>query len=68
MNIAEIIRNTTKPLFSFEVLPPLKGTSIESIYRTIDPLLEFNPQFINITTHCEQYDSTGKRTRKRPGT
>ncbi|MCQ2959204.1 MAG: methylenetetrahydrofolate reductase [Bacteroidales bacterium] len=68
MNIADIIKNSNKPLFSFEVLPPLKGRSIEGIYNTIDPLLEFNPQFINITTHCEQYDKNGKRTRKRPGT
>lgn len=68
MNIAEIIRNTDKTLFSFEVLPPLKGKSIDGIYSTIDPLLEFNPQFINITTHCEVYDKSGKRTRKRPGT
>ncbi|MCQ2608205.1 MAG: methylenetetrahydrofolate reductase [Bacteroidales bacterium] len=68
MNIANIIKNSNKPLFSFEVLPPLKGKGLEGIFGTIDPLLEFNPQFINITTHCEQYDKNGKRTRKRPGT
>lgn len=68
MNVAESIKNTKKTLFSFEVLPPLKGKGIEGIYNTIDPLLEFNPQFINITTHCEQYEPSGKRSRKRPGT
>ena len=68
MNVAESIKNTKKTLFSFEVLPPLKGKGIEGIYNTIDPLLEFNPQFINITTHCEQYDAAGKRSRRRPGT
>ena len=68
MNIANIIGNHPKPLFSFEVLPPLKGKSIDEIYNTINPLLEFNPQFINITTHCEVFGKDGKRTRKRPGT
>ena len=66
MDLAKIIKRKT--MFSFEVLPPLKGQSIEGIYKTIDPLLEFYPQFINITTHCEQYDANGKRLRKRPGT
>lgn len=68
MNIADLFKNTKKTLFSFEVLPPLKGKGMDGIYNTINPLLEFNPQFLNITTHCEQYDATGKRTRKRPGT
>ena len=40
-----------KTLFSFEILPPLKGKSIDSIYESIDPLLEFNPNFINVTYH-----------------
>lgn len=66
MDLAKIINRKT--MFSFEVLPPLKGQSIEGIYKTIDPLLEYCPQFINITTHCEQYDANGKRLRKRPGT
>lgn len=37
--------------FSFEVLPPLRGKGMESIYRTIDNLMQFNPVCINITTH-----------------
>jgi len=37
--------------FSFELLPPLKGNSIDSVYRTIDTLREFDPKYINITTH-----------------
>ena len=37
--------------FSFEVLPPMRGKSIESVYRTIDRLMPFNPRCINITTH-----------------
>lgn len=39
------------PYFSFEVLPPVRGKGIDSIYRTIDRLMPFNPEYINITTH-----------------
>ena len=49
MNIAEKLRTTNKTLFSFELLPPLKGRSIEEIYMAIEPLLEFDPLNINIT-------------------
>ena len=41
--------------FSFEVLPPLKGNGTEALFRTIDTLKEFNPQYINITTHHSEY-------------
>jgi methylenetetrahydrofolate reductase (NADPH) len=63
-------------LFSFEILPPLKGKSIDSIYESIDPLLEFDPRFINVTYHREEYiykkHSSGYlekvSIKKRPGT
>ena len=62
--------------FSFEVLPPLKGNGTDSIFSTIDRLKDFNPPFINITTHHSEYVykelSNGKyerqRIRRRPGT
>lgn len=62
--------------FSFEVLPPLRGKSIESVYRTIDRLMPFNPAYINITTHrnenvyCELPDGRYERlcVKSRPGT
>ena len=65
-----------KTRFSFEVLPPLKGTGTESLFRTIDTLKEFNPLHINITTHRSEYvydeqedgSFTRKRLRRRPGT
>lgn len=67
-------KHTTE--FSFEVLPPLKGTGTESLFHTIDVLKEFNPKKINITTHRSEYvydeqpDGTflRKRLRRRPGT
>jgi methylenetetrahydrofolate reductase (NADPH) len=65
-----------KPLFSFEILPPLKGQNIQSIFDGIDPLMEFNPPFIDVTYHREEYEfkelENGllqkKIVKKRPGT
>lgn len=65
-----------KPLFSFEILPPLKGQNIQSIFDGIDPLMEFNPPFIDVTYHREEYEykelTNGllqkKIVKKRPGT
>lgn len=51
MTIPQIIASTPGRGFSFEVLPPLKGKSIETLFRGIDKLIEFNPRYINITTH-----------------
>ena len=76
MKITELIKNAKKTAFSFEVLPPLKGNGVGSLYATIDKLMEFEPAYINITTHRSEYvysDAGGgmftrKRLRKRPGT
>lgn len=51
MSIVKRIATAGKTAFSFELLPPLKGNGIESVYRTIDTLREFDPKYINITTH-----------------
>lgn len=63
-------------LVSFEVLPPLKGGSMKSIFDTLDPLMEFKPPFIDVTYHREEYIYTEHKSgffekvaiRKRPGT
>lgn len=76
IKVTEYIEKAEKTLFSFELLPPLKGQNFESIQQTIDPLLEFDPAFINITYHQEEvvYENLSnglirKNTvRKRPGT
>ncbi|HNR56166.1 MAG TPA: methylenetetrahydrofolate reductase [NAD(P)H] [Flavobacteriales bacterium] len=76
MKVIEHLRKAKKPLLSFEILPPLKGKDINSIYEGIDPLLEFRPSFINVTYHREEvlYKERGQgllqkvRIRKRPGT
>lgn len=77
MKVSEIINsNTNKTGFSFEVLPPLRGKSIEHLFKNIDSLKEFNPLYINITTHRSEmvFKSTADglyqrvSERSRPGT
>ena len=51
MKVIEMIQNAKKTAFSFEILPPLKGSSIDRVFKTIDTLREFDPKYINITTH-----------------
>ena len=77
MKITEHIANAKgKPLFSFELLPPVKGQSIQWVYDAIDPLLEFNPPFIDVTSLREDYIYKEQGNgllqkvsyRKRPGT
>ena len=46
MKVVDLIKHTNKTAFSFEVLPPLKGTGIEKLYQSIDTLREFDPQYI----------------------
>src|SRR5947209_5095988 len=76
MKITEHIQQAKDTLISFEVLPPLKGRSITSIYDHLDPLMEFKPSWVNVTYH--RSESMFKRksdgsfekveVRKRPGT
>ena len=76
MKVVDLIKHTNKTAFSFEGLPPLKGTGIEKLYQSIDTLREFDPQYINITTHRSEYvyKELGNglfersRLRRRPGT
>ena len=55
MKVVDLINSNQHTAFSFEVLPPLKGTGIEKLYATIDLLREFDPKYINITTHRSEY-------------
>jgi len=76
MKVTEhIARAKGKTLFSFEIIPPVKGRSIKELYDNIDPLMEFDPPFVDVTTSREEYvyiDKDGlldkKLTRMRPGT
>lgn len=76
MKVTEHIKEAKETLFSFEILPPLKGKSIQSIYDGIDPLMEFKPKFVNVTYHREEFIYKERENgllekiaiRKRPGT
>ena len=77
MKVTQHIENAVgRSLFSFEILPPLKGQNIQSIFDSISPLMEFKPPFIDVTYHREEYEfkelENGllqkKVVKKRPGT
>ncbi len=76
MKVTDILAQAKGPLFTFELLPPLKGHTMEAINSTIETLLPFKPAYINITNHqmevmyIERSDGLIERrtTRKRPGT
>ena len=75
-NVAEFLSADHPTAFSFEVLPPVRGKSIEQVFRSIDRLMPFNPAYINITTHRSEVvyrevaEGVFQRTfeRRRPGT
>lgn len=74
--VIDIIRSSQHPFASFELVPPLKGSDVSRLYDSIDPLMEFNPPFINVTCHRDEVEyvpnSDGTYTKmtlaKRPGT
>ena len=75
MKVTELINNRKSTAFSFEILPPLKGNSIQKVYNIIDKLIEFDPRYLNITSHHSEYiyktmpDGSFQKVniRKRPG-
>ena len=76
MKVTDHINNAQgKTLFSFEIVPPVKGRNIQELYNNIDPLMEFKPPFIDVTTSREETIYVQKEglldkrtTRMRPGT
>lgn len=75
MKVIDLIKGSKSTAFSFEILPPLKGNSIQKVYNVIDKLKEFDPKYINITSHHSEYlyktlpDGSFQKVniRKRPG-
>ena len=76
MKVIDHLKAAKSTLFSIEILPPLKGKSISSIYEGIDPLMEYKPSFVDVTYHREEYIYKKRdggylekvSIRKRPGT
>lgn len=76
MTVSELIEKSSQGRnFSFEVLPPMKGTGTGKLFQTMDKLREYNPLFVNITTHHSEFvyrQVDGmllerQRVRRRPG-
>lgn len=76
MKVTEALNQTKETVLSFEILPPLNGRGIDSLYHGIDPLMEFKPKFVNVTYHREEYIYKKREKgylekisiKKRPGT
>ena len=76
MKVIDILKGHGKAFPSLEFVPPLKGSDINVLYQSLEPLMEFNPPFVNITSHREEVvftqtsdGSMAKRViSKRPGT
>ena len=74
--VIDILRTAKKPFASFELVPPLKGSDVSRLYDSIDPLMQFQPPFINVTCHRDEVEyvpnSDGTYTKmtlaKRPST
>ena len=75
MKVIDLINQSKSTAFSFEILPPLRGNSIQKVYNVIDKLREFDPKYINITSHHSEFiykpmaDGSFQKVniRKRPG-
>jgi len=76
MKIVDHLKKSKQTLFSLEILPPKKGDNIKDLFNHLDPLMEFNPPFVDVTYHREEYVYKTmpngllqkKSTKKRPGT
>jgi methylenetetrahydrofolate reductase (NADPH) len=76
MKVTEHLDRASGTLFSLEILPPLKGKGIDSLFKGIEPLMEFKPAFVDVTYHREEYVYKKREggflekvsIRKRPGT
>ena len=76
MQVIDILNEAKKPLFTFELVPPLKGSDAQSLLGSVRELAQFEPAYINVTNHqqevvyLEREDGLLERrtVRKRPGT
>ena len=76
MKVIDILNGSQRPFASFELVPPLKGSDASRLYQSLDPLMEFQPPFVNITCHRDEVEfvpnGDGNYTRmtlaKRPST
>ena len=65
MKVIDILNGQRRPFASFELVPPLKGSDASRLYQSLDPLMEFQPPFINITCHRDEIEYNADGTKKR---
>lgn len=76
MKVTDFLKISKKPLFSYEIMPPLRGGSADKVFNMIETLMPFNPPFIDLTSRSAEVayiDTTEGKIerhirRKRPGT
>src|SRR5688572_24504128 len=76
MHVTELLARATNPLISYEIIPPMRGSSVQQVLDTVEQLMPFEPPFIDVTSHAAEIsyeelpDGTIRRhvKRKRPGT
>ncbi len=76
MKVIEHYERANEPLISFEIIPPKRGGSVETVFESLDQVMKYNPPFIDVTYHAAEsyYEELGDGTikrhikRKRPGT
>ncbi|MEC8705675.1 MAG: methylenetetrahydrofolate reductase, partial [Candidatus Neomarinimicrobiota bacterium] len=76
MKVTDFLENKNKTHFSFEIIPPFRGGSIDKVFSLVEDLMRFDPPFIDLTSRsAEEYyqdDGDGNLVqhirRKRPGT
>lgn len=56
MKITDILNREASPFASFELVPPLRGSDAHKLYESIEPLMDFNPPFLNITFHRDEIE------------
>lgn len=76
MKVIEFLEKANNTLFSYEIIPPKRGGSIQDVFSLIEQLLPFDPPFIDLTSRSAEvyYEDMANGTvtrhvkRKRPGT
>lgn len=58
MKISEILADSRKAFPSIEIVPPLRGITKDELLESIAPFMEFKPQYINVTSHRDEYEYT----------
>ena len=76
MKITDYIKQSNKTLFSYEIIPPFRGGSIDKVFKLVEELMPYDPPFIDLTSRSAEsyYQDDGRGNlvehirRKRPGT